>query len=247
MRTAIILLAAALSVAGQTNPYTSAADVAEGTRSFSSRCAGCHGAYGEGGRGVALNSGTFRHGGSDAEIFRTIRNGVPNTEMPGATQMDPDIWRLVAFVKQLSQSSATSGAAAGDPRAGKAVFARSGCASCHLIDGEGSDFGPDLSRVGTRPVAFIRDSIVEPNKELNYNYFAANVTTASGEKIRGIFLNEDEYSIQLRDTKGNPRSFLKRDLRDFQHEKESLMPSPSLAPADLDNLVAFLSTLRGAR
>jgi putative heme-binding domain-containing protein len=105
--------------------------------------------------------------------------------------------------------------------------------------------GPDLSRIGMRVAAFLRDSIVDPDKEVNFNYLAANVTTTSGEKIRGVFLNEDEYSIQLRDMKGNPRSFLKQNLRDFQHEKVSLMPaSPRLAGADLDNLVAYLSSLR---
>ena len=96
--------------------------------------------------------------------------------------------------------------------------------------------------------AFLRDSVATPNKDVNFNYLTANVTTTGGEKIRGIFLNEDDYSIQLRDMKGNPRSFLKRDLRDFAHEKESVMPAfPALSAADLNNLVAYLSSLKGAR
>jgi putative heme-binding domain-containing protein len=239
MRTATILFAAAALLPAQPN------DVSEGKRLFIARCAGCHGAYGEGGRGAALNTGNFRHGGANAELFQTIRNGVPNTEMPASNMPDADVERIVGFIKQLGQASSV---ASGDPAAGKAVYARAGCGSCHLVNGEGSDLGPELSRIGMRPAAFLRDSIVEPDKDVNFNYLAVNVTTVAGAKVRGVFLNEDEYSIQMRDGKGNPRSFLKRNLRDFHHEKVSLMPaSPSVSGADLDNLVAYLSTLKAAR
>ena len=240
MRTALILAATAAMAAAQSNA------VSEGARIFSASCAACHGAYGEGGRGAALNTGTFRHGSSNADLFRTIRNGVPNSEMPGSSLPDADIDRLVAFLKQLGQSPAA--VVAGDPSAGQVVFQHAGCGGCHLVQNDGSDFGPDLSRIGTRPVGFLRDSIVEPDKEVNFSYLAVNVTTTAGEKIRGVFLNEDDYSIQLRDSKGNPRSFLKRGLRQFQHEKVSLMPAyRSLPPGDLENLVAYLSSLKASR
>ena len=66
------------------NPYTGTADIAEGKRIFAARCGACHGQAGEGGRGPALNTSALRSGGSDRELFLTIRNGVPNTEMPRA-------------------------------------------------------------------------------------------------------------------------------------------------------------------
>ena len=45
----------------------------------------------------------WKHGGSDEQIFRTIRGGVPNTRMQGfADRMpegDEDLWKIVAFLK----------------------------------------------------------------------------------------------------------------------------------------------------
>src|SRR5438128_8390471 len=67
----------------ETNPYSAAADVEAGRRLYRGRCGHCHGQSGEGGRGAALNTGQFHHGGSDRELFLIIHNGIPNTEMPG--------------------------------------------------------------------------------------------------------------------------------------------------------------------
>ena len=247
---AFVVLVAAMRLLAQSlpaaNPYTSTADLAEGKRIFAARCGACHGQAGDGGRGPALNTGTFRSGSGDRELFLTIRNGVPNTEMPGSNQTDPDIWRVAAFVKQLALEGGKTATGSGEARAGQAVYASQGCAKCHAIEGEGGDLGPDLSRAGMRAARYLRDSVVNPSADVAFAYLAVSVTTAAGSKIRGVFLNEDDYSIQLRDMSGNPRSFLKSDLKDFQHDKESLMPSyASLSPADLENLVAYLSSLKG--
>ena len=80
------------------NPYASAADIAIGRAIYNGRCGHCHGLSGEGGRGAVLNAGRFRTGGSDRELFMTIRNGIPDTEMPGAPNLlDMEVWRMVAL------------------------------------------------------------------------------------------------------------------------------------------------------
>jgi hypothetical protein len=65
----------------------------------------------------------------------------------------------------------------------------------------------------------------------------------------GIRLNEDDISIQLRDTKGDLRAFLKEDVREIVRTNPSLMPSygTRLAKPDLENLVAYLNSLKGAQ
>src|SRR5204863_6176176 len=70
----------------------------------------------------------------------------------------------------------------------------------------------------------------------------------TGQRIEGVALNEDDLSIQLRDAAGNPRSFLKQNLKELRREERSLMPSyaSKLSTAEIDNLVAYLRTLRGA-
>jgi mono/diheme cytochrome c family protein len=60
-------------------------------------------------------------------------------------------------------------APAGDPAAGKAIFASAGCGTCHTLQDAGANgtVGPNLDDVlkGKDP-AFIRESIVDPNAEI---------------------------------------------------------------------------------
>ncbi|PYR54569.1 MAG: hypothetical protein DMF85_21960, partial [Acidobacteria bacterium] len=98
----------------ETNPFTSATDLEIGRKLYQGRCGHCHGQSGEGGRGAVLNAGNFRRGGSDRELFVTIRNGIPNTEMPGAFNLpDIEIWRVVGYVQQLARQG-TAERSAGD-------------------------------------------------------------------------------------------------------------------------------------
>jgi hypothetical protein len=68
-----------------------------------------------------------------------------------------------------------------------------------------------------------------------------------GTKVRGVVLNEDDYSIQLRDMREDLRSFLKSDLTEIRAERESLMPAytDALSEMEINGLVAYLSSLRG--
>ena len=228
------------------NPYSSPADVAVGRKLYEGRCGHCHGQNGEGGRGAVLNSGRLRYGSSDRELFATIRNGIPNTEMPGS-RLGPeiDIWRLVAYVQQLGRQGAPE-TVAGDAKAGALVYQRNGCATCHAIGSDGGFFGPDLTDIGVkRAVRYLRESIVNPDADIPLDYRSVSVVDRTGKTVSGIHLNEDEYSIHLRDTGGNLRSFIKSDLSEIALPRRSMMPPyPALQGADLDNLVAYLNSLR---
>jgi putative heme-binding domain-containing protein len=231
-----------------TNPFESDEDVARGNDLFQTHCSYCHGAFGEGGRGADLTAGRYRLGGSDAELFQTIRNGIPGSEMGPPRVEDDDLWRIVGFVKKLG--TAESEDAPGDAAAGKIVYEKTGCASCHIINGEGGVLGPDLNDVGRRRgLAFLEESIVKPEADLSNNYRGTRVVTQDGQTIAGIQLNEDDYSIQIRDTTGNPRSFLKHELKQIRRDDPSLMPAYGtiLNETQLEDLVAYLSSLKGAQ
>ena len=66
-----------------TNPFANDPKAIEaGGAIFNGTCSACHGPGATGGRGPALNTGDFTHGGDDYDIFQTIRAGVPGTQMP---------------------------------------------------------------------------------------------------------------------------------------------------------------------
>jgi len=233
----------------EANPYATAADLEAGRKLYVGRCGHCHGKNGEGGRGATLNTGRFRYGGSDREIFLVIRNGIPNTEMPGTfSSPEAEVWRMVAYVRQLSRQGAPE-PATGDPAAGAIVYQKNGCASCHSIDGKGGVLGPDLSDIGAkRATPYLRQSILEPSADIPLDYRTVEVISVTGKSSIGIHLNEDEYSIHMRDMKGDLRSFMKSELKEIKLPRESLMPDyASLSKDDLENLVGYLGSLRQAR
>jgi len=72
----------------------------------------------------------------------------------------------------------------------------------------------------------------------------------SGPEIRGIRVNEDVFWIQIRDASGNVHSLQKSELARVDRELDAtLMPSyeSRLSAVQLDDVVAYLATLRGAK
>jgi len=213
---------------------------------YTERCAGCHGLDMGGGRAPSLFDDVWARGSDDESIARNIMNGIPNTEMPGAFNLpDLELWRIVGYVQQLSRQG-VSEPSSGDAADGAVVYEKSGCDACHTIAGKGGFLGPDLTDIGARrAVRHLRQSIVEPNADIPLDYRSVSVTDRRGANISGIHLNEDEYSIHLRDMSGSLRSFMKSDIAEIALPRQSLMPPfTSLSTADLENLVAYLSALR---
>src|SRR5437762_9918440 len=96
-------------------------------------CQSCHGTAGQGSdRGPTLATTSLPHGNADADLFRSIRAGVPGTQMAGFPGLsETDIWRLVAYLRSIQPVSAVSGGAAvnGNSAAGEALFfGDAGCA-----------------------------------------------------------------------------------------------------------------------
>jgi hypothetical protein len=68
---------------------------------YTERCAGCHGAGVEGGRAPSLFDATWKYGGDDESIRKTIHDGITGTEMVGfaSSLTDQQIWQLVGYLR----------------------------------------------------------------------------------------------------------------------------------------------------
>jgi putative heme-binding domain-containing protein len=226
---------------------TSAADLAEGKELYRLRCSECHGAEGEGGRGPNLADGVFYHGDTDADLAGTIRNGIAGTEMPGFAGSDLRISQLVSFIRSLNRA-AKPFELPGDPARGERLFRGSDCLSCHRLGREGSFAGPDLSSVGSRrSLRHLKDSLVDPSRDVRPRYRIANVVEESGARARGFLLDEDRHTVQILDLDGALRSFSRGDLASVETSRESIMPSYEsiFDEGEIDDLISFLSTRRG--
>ena len=114
---------------------------------FRSRCADCHGMDARGVRGPDLTQ-VWASGRTDGGLFRTLRRGVPGTEMPsvGPRTTDDEVWKILAYLKTIAAPTATD-VVTGNAQNGERVF-RAQCAGCHRVNGAGGRLGPDLSRIG---------------------------------------------------------------------------------------------------
>jgi cytochrome c oxidase cbb3-type subunit III len=143
------LVLAQNAASGEKNPFAGdPAAVRAGRKLFADSCEVCHGGGARGGRGPALATGNFQHGGDDWQIFQSIRNGIFNTQMPPFDLSTAEIWQLVTYLKSLS-GSMTEEKVPGDFAAGEKVFAGKGsCNTCHQVNGRGGRLGPELSTIG---------------------------------------------------------------------------------------------------
>ena len=91
----------------------------------------------------------------------------------------------------------------------------------------------------------LKQSVVSPSADVPDEMQGVSVTTAEATEYTGLRVNEDTFTIQVRLPDQSFRSFQKQHLKRFTYEKNSLMPAYHLAQSDLDNLLAFLSSLRG--
>jgi putative heme-binding domain-containing protein len=169
------------------------------------------------------------------------------------TMSDREVRHVAAYVRSLGRAAAVP--LSGDPAEGKALYLKGDCSKCHVVKGQGGTLGPDLTDVGgRRGAAHLRRVLVDPGSSKlvdSYGYLAflnVQVATHDGRVVQGLRVNEDSFTIQLRDGDNRLHSIDKRDVAEIKREPEaSVMPgyAKSMSAGEIDDLVAFLAGLRG--
>ena len=242
-------------------------EIEEGRKLYDANCGRCHAETGSGVTGVDLFK-QIRRANSDDDIAKLIQTGIPGTAMPPSNFTTPQALTVVAYLRSMvGVAPGAAPVAAGGPgrgtamagiaARGKEIFnGKGGCTACHRAEGAGGTSGPDLTRAGVgrggrgpaAPVdpAVLERSILEPDADIAVAFRVYQVTPATGAPVRGVLLNQDTFSVQLRDEQQNLRAFLKSDLK--QH---GFLPSPMpsyrgrLTPQEVADVVSYLLTLKG--
>ena len=222
----------------------------QGKSLYTEHCAPCHGVHGDDGFGANLALPRLPQAPDDQALARLIKNGYEGTEMPPAYGVtDDEVRQIIAYTRSLGRAAAQG--VPGNVSRGEQLYKIKGnCAQCHMLKGQGGRLGPDLSDIGVRRgPAHLRESLLDPNAAVPFQFLLVQVTTREGRKISGVRLNEDSFSIQIRDSSGSLYSFWKSDLEEIRKEwGKSTMPSirDTFSLEELDDLVAFLASLRGS-
>ena len=133
---------------------------------------------------------------------------------------------------------------------GKSIYeSKGGCASCHIAGGTGTALGPELTDIGAKRSAdYLKESLLKPGAQVPEQFMVVSATMRDGKTIRGERITEDTFTIQIRDSAGRLHSLRKAELAKFDKlPHQSLMPSyeSRFTAAELDDVVAYLATLRG--
>jgi cytochrome c oxidase cbb3-type subunit III len=224
-------------------------DLAHGKRLYVAHCALCHGIDGVGERGPALNKHKLRRAENGFALLSLIQSGIPGTEMPGFWQMNNrELGQLVAYVRSLGRVEAEK--LSGDVIRGKSIYeSKGGCANCHIVGGKGSSLAPDLTDIGARRSSdYLREALVNPQASTPEGFLIVSAALSNGKWVRGVRVNEDSFTIQIRDVNNQFRSFRKSDLKALKKEVgATTMPSyqQTLNATEIEDLVAYLASLRG--
>ena len=226
----------------------------DGRELFKTLCAQCHGYDGSGAEGPSLIRPRLSRAPDDEALRDIIVNGIENGQMPPVRQTTlKEQNDLIAYVRALGRSAAP--AAAGNVARGEQLYAQLRCATCHIFNGDGVAVGPELTRVASnRGPDYLRQALIDPAAALPMGtgevsrglpeFLIVRAVTNDGREIRGMRLNEDTFTIQLRDSENRFHTLEKVDLKELVKERhQSVMPSykDQVTPAQLDDLVAYLS------
>jgi putative heme-binding domain-containing protein len=243
-------------------PLAAFAADADGQHQYQVSCAPCHGAQGEGGRGPALAVAKLPRAPDDAALASIITLGIPGTQMPGTRMTGEERERLIGYVRGLG--SVKPAAVQGDAKSGEQIFwGKANCGRCHTVGPRGGRLGPDLTEIGLRrSPAHLRATLLDPAGNIPDsftfyrrvvfmpdNFVEVRVVTRAGQSIRGVRVDEDAFSIQLRDGSDRIYSFRKDELRELAREwGKTPMPAYGgmLNDTELDSVVAYLWLLRGS-
>lgn len=251
MRLASLVFLSTLAIfAAEPEPLpTTPADLAQGEKLFRNHCGLCHGPKGEGSRGPMLTRARLSRAPDDTALVKVVTDGIRGTEMPGAEMSEHEIRQTAAYVRSLGKINMTP--VPGDPTRGAALYRGKGnCSTCHSLHGEGGVAGPDLTDIGERRgTGHLRQSLQDPEADLPEGYLLITVEAKDGRSVTGVRVNEDSFSIQVRDNAGRAHSFWKTELTRIEKQRgKSAMPSfrTSLTDAELTDLVSYLASLKPA-
>lgn len=236
-------------------------DLSATSAKFEQTCAGCHGAGGvSGDRAPALANSAKLRAMDDPGIAAIIRNGTPGG-MPPFSFDDAELARFVALIRSKNQVTNLETTPA-QIAAGEAFFFGKGeCSSCHMVHGRGGSNGPDMSMVAERStVADMTRMLDDPTAMMgsrttascpgwafcpDFQWAIVNVRMRDGSALRGFARNEAEHSIQLQTLDGKLHPLSDKDYVSYAREPKSFMPALKATAEERQNLLAYLSTLKG--
>jgi len=135
-------------------------------------------------------------------------------------------------------------ALAGNATRGRQPFTTH-CASCHRLDREGHNVGPDLFGIRNQPKESILLHIVHPNYEFVAGFNACTIECKDGRELTGLIIGESPASVTLRQAQGIEETIPRAGITRLTVGQLSLMPEGLEATMSQQELADLLACLKG--
>ncbi len=158
---------------------------------------------------------------------------------------------LPAFSQEWIDSLAAEVRKDGNSERGSKVYHRDSlaCTKCHVISGQGQEFGPELTAVGAGlPLEIIIESVVWPRRQIKEGYLSTAITTRDGLVVSGHLKHEDSQRIVIEDAVTRQRRTLAPNQVQHRQDAGTIMPpglTAQLSREELRDLMRFLSEKKG--
>ncbi|MFT5030571.1 MAG: putative membrane-bound dehydrogenase-like protein [Candidatus Binatia bacterium] len=120
------------------------------------------------------------------------------------------------------------------------------CMTCHRLNNEGKEVGPNLAFLKNRTPEEILSQIVDPNREVDPAYLQYTITRKNGETATGIIKSENAASITLLRTDAE-ETVSREDIGSIQASGLSLMPEGLHQALDVQGMADLLAYLRSSQ
>jgi putative membrane-bound dehydrogenase-like protein len=135
----------------------------------------------------------------------------------------------------------------GDAAKGKQIFTTY-CSVCHQVNGDGMDFGPKLSEIGSKlPKEAQYAAIFEPSAGIGFGYEGFEVTLKDGSVVSGIVASKTETDLILKFPGGGTQEYKMSKVKSIKQLKDSMMPAGLQDAMTTDELVSLVDYLSGLK
>jgi putative heme-binding domain-containing protein len=138
----------------------------------------------------------------------------------------------------------------GDAAKGAEVFRLEivGCNKCHQVNGQGTDFGPDLSEIGGKlGKDALYESILDPSAGISFGYETWQLELKNGDEAFGLIVSETADEVALKVAGGIVTRYPKSEIIKRQKQTLSIMPAglqQTMTKEELVDLVEYLVSLK---
>jgi putative heme-binding domain-containing protein len=121
------------------------------------------------------------------------------------------------------------------------------CMTCHAVNGQGANIGPNLSGAGAMGIEALLRNILTPNVQLESGYYRYDAELRNGEIVSGFLVTQNADAVVIRPIGAPDRTIARANLKKLVMTKKSLMPEgllEGLPQESVRDLFAYLRTLK---